>query len=194
MHSSLNMTIETLYNKADFEGVFKSNYSRMFYCALDFVEDAETARDIVGDVTYETWRRLDALTSSDPAFNLSGYMVNSVRNRALNFLRHKAVINAYAKETLALKESIAAESSELHEERIEQLWKIIDSFDERTRMIFQSCWFEGKSYKETAEEFGISVSLVHKLMSKSFSMLRERFGVKNSTSIVTILILYLLFH
>lgn len=50
--------------KEMYEELFKKNYSRMFYCALDFVNDTETAKDIVGDACCETWRRLGMSVSA----------------------------------------------------------------------------------------------------------------------------------
>lgn len=181
-----------VYTKTEFGELFTKNYSRFFYCALDFVEDHETARDVVGDVTYETWRRIGEITATDPGINLAGYMLNAIRNRALNILRHRAVENAYISEALAVKEEIAAEPIDKHEERLQRLWQVMESLDPQTMQIFRLCWFEGKKYKEVAEELDVTVSLVHKKVSKAFAAFRKSFGVKISVVSVTILIAMLL--
>lgn len=182
--------------KNDYEALFKQNYARLFYTALDFVDDAETARDIVGDVACETWRRMDVLMAGDTAVNLVAYMVNAVRNRALNHLKHKAVENSYLRESLRVKEMIASEPSDLHEERLRLIGQIMERLSPQTRTVFDMCWFEGRSYAETAEALGISVSAVHKHVSKAFATFRKAFGVnnsvKNSLKEVTVLLATLL--
>lgn len=187
------MQNERAYSKAEYGELFKQNYSRFFYCALDFVEDTETARDIVGDVTYETWQRLDKLASAGHEINLVGYMLNSIRNHAMNFLRHKAVENAHIKEVLSTRESIADDSAELHEERLKRIDNILDSLDPQTQQIFRLCWYKGYKYKEAADELGLTVSLVHKRISRAFATFREQLGVKLASATVTIIALTVLF-
>lgn len=177
-----------LYSEREFGELFQSNYSRFFYCALDLVEDTETARDIVGDVTYETWRRMNDIATANADINLVGYMLNAIRNRALNVLRHRAVENAYIREALATKEVATSESADRHEERLQRLAQAIESLDERTMQVFRMCYFDGKKYKEVADELGITVSLVHKKVSKAFATFRKTFGVKITVVGVTILI------
>lgn len=183
---------ESLQLKKDYEALFKKNYARMFYCALDLVEDAETARDIVGDVACETWRRMAALKAAAPDVNLAAYMINAVRNRALNQLKHRAVENSYINDALKLREQIAEEPSDVHEERLRLVWQVMENLTLQTRAVFEQCWFENKSYKETAELLGISTSAVHKHVSKAFAAFRKEFGVKISAKEVTILLLTLL--
>ena len=36
-----------------FEELFKANYSKLYYVALDWVEDAESAKDLVNDLFAE---------------------------------------------------------------------------------------------------------------------------------------------
>lgn len=183
-----------IISKTEFGEVFRKNYSRFYFCALDFVEDEETARDVVGDVTCDTWRRIADITAANPDLNLTGYMLNAIRNRSINVLRHKAVENAYIKDALAVKETIAAEASELHEERLQRLWQTMESMKPLTMQIFRMCWFEGKTYKETAEMLGLTVSLVHKHVSKAFAAFRKAFGVNLPVATVTILTLMLLLY
>lgn len=174
--------------KREFGRLFIDNYSRFFYCALDLVEDAETARDIVGDVTCDTWRIISSNANVKPEMNVVGYMLNAIRNRALNVLRHRAVENAYLSEALSAKQMAMTETADRHEERLKRVYEVIDGLDEQTQRIVRLCWFDGKKYKEVAEELGITVSLVHKKVSKTFATLRQSFGVKISVVSVTILI------
>lgn len=48
-------TIEEKDEEKAFEELFRKNYSRAFYYALDWVGDEETAKDVVGDCFGEIW-------------------------------------------------------------------------------------------------------------------------------------------
>jgi len=178
--------------RKDYEELFKTNYSRLFYCALDLVDDAETAKDIVGDACCETWRRIDAITVPDSKNGLLAYMFNAVRNRAINHLRHQAVEYAYLKDALMAGEYMATESVAEHEARLERLFATLESFSPQTKRVFEMCWFDGYKYQDAARELGVSVSAIHKHVSKAFAAFRKAFGVKKASMEVTILIALLL--
>lgn len=178
--------------RREFEELFKQNYSRMFYCALDLVADAETAKDIVGDACCETWRRIGDITACGSKANVAAYMLSTVRNRALNHLRHKNVEDSYIKDALLAGEFIATESAAEHEARLERLFDTLESLSPQTKRVFEMCWFDGLKYQEAANELGVSISAVHKHVSKAFAAFRKAFGVKMSSMEVTILVCLLL--
>jgi len=174
--------------KKEYEKLFKANYSRMFYCALDLVDEAEAAKDIVGDACCETWRRIDTITVSGSKASLTNYMINAVRNRAINYLRHQAVETAYLKDAILAGEWMSQESAEEHEARLDRLFQTLEKLPPQTRRVFEMCWFDGLKYRQAADELGVSVSAVHKHVSKAFAAFRKAFGVKISSTEVTVLI------
>lgn len=44
-----------------FEELFKKNYSKLYYVALDWVEDEESAKDLVNDLFAELWKQYERL-------------------------------------------------------------------------------------------------------------------------------------
>ena len=71
----------------EFEELFKANYSRIFYCALDLVEDTEAAKDIVSELFGDLWNQYERLRGE----RIEAYLYRAVRTRSVNYLRHKAV-------------------------------------------------------------------------------------------------------
>ena len=158
----------------EFEELFKANYSRLFYCALDLVEDTEAAKDIVSELFGDLWNQYERLRGE----RIEAYLYRAVRNRSVNYLRHKAVETQYQQLFLLIKETTVEEDELAHEENLKLIDKVMDGFTPQTRFIFEQCYFEGKTYQELASLMNISVSAVHKHMNKAFAAFRKAFLVK----------------
>ena len=157
--------------KKEFEELFRTNYSRLFYCALDFVEDAETAKDLVSDLFSDAWPRYSELKNE----NIEAYLYRSIRNRSLNYLKHREVVNRYQETYLAEKEYLITDDPALHEARLKLIETTMETLTPQTRNIFEQCYFEGKKYQEMAEVLSVSVSAIHKHMNKAFATFRKAF-------------------
>ena len=68
-----------------FEELFKKNYSKLYYVALDWVENEESAKDLVNDLFAELWKQYERLQDE----NVEGYLFQSLRNRCINYLKKK---------------------------------------------------------------------------------------------------------
>lgn len=158
----------------EFEELFKRNYSRLFYFALDWVEDEEAARDIVSDLFSDVWQDYGRLRSQ----NVEAYMARAVRNRALNYLRHQQTVQKYRDNVINDKDAVFADNLDAQEENLRIIESVMETFTEQTRTIFEQCYFEGKKYKEQADEMNISLSAINKHMNKAFAAFRAAFAKK----------------
>lgn len=164
--------------EAEFEELFKKNYSRLFYCALDWVEDSEAAKDIVSEMFAEAWKQYERLRNE----NIEGYLFRSIRNRSINYLKHKSVEMQYQQSFSYQKEEIIDEDPIAHEENLQLIEEVIKGFTPQTRFIFEQCYFEGKKYQELADLMNISASAVHKHMNKAFATFRKVFAEKEKNN------------
>lgn len=158
-----------------FEELFKSNYSRLFYCAYDIVEDAEAAKDIVSDVFSEAWSYFQRMKEE----KMEAYLYRAVRNRGIDYLRHKAIEQQYQQVFMEMEAEWAEEENGSLEEDIAFMRNVIAGFSSQTRLIFEQCYFNGLKYKEVAEAMNLSEAAVHKHMVKAFAILREKFNNKS---------------
>lgn len=168
------MSAHTVWEK-EFEELFKKNYSKLFYYALDWVEDSEVAKDIVSELFGDTWRRYERLRNEW----IEAYLYRSVHNLCINYLRDKQVEMKYQQEVIEKRENVIGGDVDTHEEQLQVIDEVMDSLGPQTRMIFEQCHFEGRKYQEVAEMLNISVSAVHKHMNKAFTMFRKAFELKN---------------
>ncbi len=162
----------------EFEELFKANYSRLFYCAFDWVEDDEAAKDIVSELFSEVWNQYERLRGEQ----IEAYLYRSVKNRCINYVRHKMVEARYQEMYLSMKETVMEEDETEREEQLKRIEEVMENFTAQTRFIFEQCYFEGKSYKEMAALLNVSVSAVHKHMNKAFAAFRNAFNEKKADS------------
>ena len=127
------------------------------------------------DVFLVLWEKKDELELS---CTLTTYLFTLVKNRCLNFLRHKLIeeeYNAQMKEELGFK-LYALESMEYSYHSEKELQEIIqralDTLPERCREVFIKNRIEGLKYKEISEELGISVNTVENHIVTALKKLR----------------------
>ena len=164
-----------LYLKGDFEKLYKLYYPKMFAFAKNYVPANEDAENIVQDVFLTLWERKEEIEIS---FTLTTYLFTLVKNRCLNFLRHKLIEEEYNSQ---MKEEIgfnlyALEAIDYSYQSEEELQEIIrralDTLPERCREVFIKSRIEGLKYKEISDELGISVNTVENQMVTALKILR----------------------
>ena len=168
-----------LYLKEDFEKLYKLYYPKMFAFAKNYVPANEDAENIVHDVFLTLWERKEEIEIS---FTLTTYLFTLVKNRYLNFLRHKPRIYTCTerkrnKRILILGFKLYAleafdYSYQSEEELQEIIRRALDTLPERCREIFIKSRIEGLKYKEISDELGISVNTVENQMVTALKKLR----------------------
>ena len=160
-----------LYLKGNFEKLYKLYYPKMFAFAQNYVPANEDAENIVQDVFLILWERKDEIEIS---FTLTTYLFTLVKNRCLNFLRHKLIeeeYNSQMKEELRFKLTFDY-SYQSEEELQEIIRRALDTLPERCREVFIKSRIEGLKYKEISDELGISVNTVENQMVTALKKLR----------------------
>lgn len=166
--------------KIEFEHIYVSHYSRMKRFAQEYVIHEEDAENIVQDVFLDLWEQnLLLLTHT----NIFAYLFTAVKNRCIDFLRHKTIVLTTAQKiqddyTKALQ--IKFQSLEAFDEHIfsepdieEIIKKAIESLPEKCREIFILNKIEGKKQRVIAQELNISVNTVENQMAIAYKKLKE---------------------
>ena len=166
---------EAAHIENEFGELFKKNHSRLFYYALDWVEDTEAAKDLVSETFYETWKQYERLRQTAVGEQMEAYLFRTLRNRAINHLKHKSIEIQYQQQFLQVKEEAIDEDINAHEEHLQLIEQTLNSLSAQTRFIFEQCYYEGKKYQELADLMGISPSAIHKHMNKAFTAFRKAF-------------------
>lgn len=154
----------------DFEHVYKLHYTTVFYKALDWTLDEDVAKDLVEDVFVDLWHRFDTIRQDE----VVGWLNVTVKNKAINYYRHKKVEQKYVDEYLAVTSEIMDEDDNVHEERLTAIEAVINEQPPQRRFVFDQCCLQGKTYKEVAQIVGVEVTTIHKHVSKVYAILREK--------------------
>ncbi len=157
---------------AAFDAIFRQWYEPVVRSANRVLRDQGVAEELSQDVFLELWRRREALA---PDSSVAGYLMQAVRNRALNHLRHLAVQKKSAVYVEALSEPAEHADAHVHTSDLQvALTEAIAGLPPRTREVFVMSRERGLRYSEIAEQLGVSVKAVEANMSRALRMLRER--------------------
>lgn len=165
--------MEIVWNDKTIALLYDKYYRALVGYGCQFVE-REIAEDIVQEMFSVLW-------DSQPGFKsmaqLSTYFYTTVRNMALNHLRHQTVHNNYRQGIIDnLQEFMLVDdtSDTFNKEEIyRQLFLAIDELPPRQREIFLLC-MEGKKNKDIAEQLEISAETVKVQKRRAISRLREQ--------------------
>lgn len=155
-----------------FNAIFRQWYEPVVRSANRVLRDSGVAEELAQDVFLELWRRRDTLA---PDSSVAGYLMQSVRNRALNHLRHLAVQKKSVVYVEALSEPAERADAQTHASELQAaMTQAIADLPPRTREVFLMSRERGLRYTEIAEQLGVSVKAVEASMSRALRILRER--------------------
>lgn len=147
--------------------------------ACSYIRDREAAEDIFAEAMMQYWEKRRELAGDT---NIPAYILTSVKNRALNHLRHLHVRTEtedrlYAHAQRELNFRIASlESCDPAELFTAEMKTIVQNtlqrLPEQTRLIFYKSRFENRTNREIAEEMGISIKTVEFHISKALKVFR----------------------
>ena len=156
-----------------FETFFKEKYSQAYYLALRILHDDEASKDVVAAAFELVWRRMQ----QEKVDNISAYLMTSVRNVCLDYIRKQNVRSHYVQASVQATEQLVHNPDhwDVREERIQAIMGSLDELTPRTRQILKLCYVERKKYREVAVELQISESAVKKHIMQALSYMRQKF-------------------
>lgn len=159
-------------NKVIFDLVFTFYYSGLCSFANRYLNDSKTAEDLVQDFFVRLWTNSEALIISS---SLKAYFFACIKNQALDYLKHQAVKDRYAKNaTKAVKITKPDELWEFTETELREIIeKAMMKLPPRTNEIFVMSRFNGFSNDQIAESLNISKRTVEVQISNALKVLRK---------------------
>lgn len=151
-----------------FSGYFHTYYRQLCLHALHFMGNPEEAEDVVQETFMSLWDKKEQIETIQ---SVKSYLYTAVRNNCLTRIRD-------AKPTTSLDilpdEQFAEEDQMKRAEMEARIWKMIDELPERRREIFLMAKRDGISYKEIAEQTGLSVKTVENHVFRAMQSLRNK--------------------
>ncbi|KAA4628615.1 RNA polymerase sigma-70 factor [Bacteroides ovatus] len=155
----------------NFSELYLTYYSKLVRFAKEFVIQEEDAENITQDVFIILWENRDFIERID---NMNAYLFRLVRNKCLDYLKHKVFEQRYVE---SVQTSYEVDVVEDNDTEI-LIRAAINSLPKRCRDIFLLSRVEGLKYKEISEQLGISVNTVECQMGIALKKLRIKLDMR----------------
>lgn len=157
-----------------FRTFFEEHYDGLFLFLRNRNVSRQAAEDLIQKAFIYIWQNRKKIA---PEKSLKAYLFRIAYTRMINYFKQK-------KEFIEIDDRIngvsrtphdAAEFNNLHE----TFQKTVADMPEKRRMVFESCFIQDLTYKETAENLSISVKTVENHMALAFKDLRKKLKIFN---------------
>ena len=174
MTSKVPINQDRLINgdEKEFKSLFDLLYVGMVQQATFYTNDFAVAEDVVQEIFVRLWEKRGELKSVQ---NLEGYLLLSVKNRCLNYLKHEEVERRHAEILLQEQNEEDEDYRLMREELYRELHRTVDELPKRCRQVFE-LHLQGKKNEEIAQVLELSVETVKTQKKKAMYFLRERLG------------------
>ncbi len=161
-----------------FNELFQEYRQRFIKFAVSYTSDMSVAEDVVMESFTAAWENRRNLTRE----KFPAYILTAVKNKCLNHLRARCIRIRAAEDIHSLNYRLlstriatlsACDPEEVFSEETRNILnRTIKGMPRRTRDIFIRSRFDGRSYKEIAAEYDITVKSVEFEISKAMKILR----------------------
>lgn len=140
-----------------FKQQYEANFRRLKYFGMQYIPDEEVVADLIQDVWLRIWERQEVFPNL-VAFR--AYLSQSLYHAILNHLKHARVETEYAGQAV---------SREPQEEEV-----TIRMIKAEVYQMVNAASLSGKTQREIAEEFHITINTVKKHINNANHQLRRR--------------------
>ena len=153
----------------DIKRLYEQHREALLRLAMRLLGDEEESRDVVSDVFARLAEKQRAESHA--------YLFSAVRNQCLNLLRHKR-LSERVHRLIPIGEDVSEEqqTGETEDEMDAMLHFIETELTPQTREVMQLRFRDQKSYREIAEQLGISEAAVYKHLAQGIRRLKARFN------------------
>lgn len=153
------------------EGIFISWYASLCFFASRYVQDDESARDIVQEIFV---RLMEKKPSFESELHLKNFLYRTVKNNCLNHLRQQFSREHYLEYLRRQGEEGEFDCRMTESEIFGALKKAVELLPQECRKVFQLCYFEGMDNDTAAKTLNISIETVKAQKKRGKKILRQK--------------------
>lgn len=154
------------------ELLFRKYYKPLVVWADTFLHDVAKAEDVVQDFFMRLWEK--PLTDNLLPSTLRSYLFTAVRNASLNALEKTDPLSLVC--DVALHDEPWEEYDDFEDEVFRRVEEEVGKLPPRGQEVIRCVYLRGMTYKQTAEEMGITAGTVNALLVAALKRLREVLG------------------
>jgi len=166
--------------RAAFEKLFESYYTRLHYFAKQYVYNNDDAEELVNDSFIAIWGKREELIFDQ---SLKPYLYTTVKNRCINFIKKNKI------ETIEIEKAsyeLVAEDTfdvlqQLNKKETENLiFAAIAKLPPKCKQVFLLSRKEELSYKEIAAILDINIKTVENQIGIALKFIRKKLSIENN--------------
>lgn len=153
-----------------FEKSFKEHYNALANYAYSILKNEADAEDVVQEVFIRVWQNNPGIIQSD---QVKFYLITSVRNGCISFLRKQAGKTFVQPEDVHLHQVSDESTVQSTDDLMALAQKAMESLPPQCGVIFKMSRFGKLTYQQIADELGLSVKTVENQMGKALRIMRD---------------------
>lgn len=166
-------------NEKAYRVLYEKHYAILCYIANQYVKDDFLAETMVNDVIFHLWEIRSNLQITT---SLRSYLVKSVRNRCLDYLKSQLFQKEKATREVGISQLPFVQyishddyplGKLLEKELEEQIMNAVNRLPNECRKVFWLSRFEGRKNEEIASELGISINTVKYHIKHALALLHS---------------------
>lgn len=166
-------------DESAFDTLFRTWYEPLVRFAARMIGDRARAEEVAQDALFELWNRRETLA---PQGAVQAWLFQTVRNRALNVLRHDGIVSraeprvASAMQGAGDAAQVDADAALAEAELHVAIAQAIDALPPRCREVFLLSRRHNLRQAEIAQRLGIGIKAVEANMTRALRELRRTLG------------------
>lgn len=178
-------------NQKIFDYLFHYYYSGLVVFSFSYVDDMNTAEDLVQDFFFNLWLNREKINIHQ---SIKSYFFSAVKNRSLDFLKHRKVGIRIVNEMKYMQLNAKEEPDFFVESELDkQIKEALGKLPEKCRKIFLMNRFDGVKPEKIAKEENISIRTVEGHIGKAIKILRTELKPHFPAFAIMLLIIWISF-
>lgn len=163
--------------------LYYQHIKQLKYYAQRTAQSPFLAEDIVHDTFVKVWESRSLI---DPLRPFKPYLYTIAKRSLLNMLKraqHETAIMSEIRKYSSQNENTTELQVDYNESNA-LITEAISNLSGQVKEVFVRCRIQGLTYRQTAEELGITESTVNKHMNRGLTLVREYIRLKNAVSVL----------
>lgn len=168
-------------DKDAFTQIYHRFFKSIYVKVLSMVKDKDITDELVQDIFLKIWQKREEINLE---LHFNAYLFKVAHNLVFDFFRKATKDSKIIAHLMhvAIEQYLHSDVQYEAKENEKFLSEAITQLSPQRKQIFIYCKLEGKSYKEAAAKFNISVATVNSHITASLKFIREHILNQNKTS------------